>query len=122
MGGRGRPDPKANCTHTQDFSTVAWYGEEYHFNTTQSKCVEKLWAEWEKNPDGRPALHQRTIRDAIGSENADFRLIHVFRQKGEMHPAWGTMIHALGDGRFYLGKPLPAKKKNRRRIPRKRRK
>jgi hypothetical protein len=100
-----KPKDMAKCHHTPDFTTVNWYGEEYHFNETEAKCVALLWAEWEKNPSGKPALHQRKIRDVTGSENPDFRLIHVFRHRNGQHRAWGRMIQTLGRGMFYLGKP-----------------
>jgi len=115
------PSIDAVYTHTDDFSTVCWCGREYHFNRTQAKCIAKLWAEWEKNPSGRMALHQFTIRDAIESESETFRLALVFRNEGKPHPAWGQMIHSLGDGRFYLGKPQPQPKKTAKKAQKKRR-
>ena len=108
------------CHHTSDFSKVTWYGTEYHFNETQAKCVSLLWREWEEDSDGKPTLHQRTIRDNIGSDNADFRLAHVFRLRegGGMHPAWKGMIHGDGKGLFYLAEPtVPVQ---RRKVSRKR--
>ena len=71
----------AECSHTDDFTTVIWYSEEYHFNETQAKCIKALWSEWEGNTEGKPTLHQRTIRDKIKSENPDYRLIQTFRAK-----------------------------------------
>lgn len=108
----GRPP---ECHHTADFSTVTWYGTEHQFNETQAKCIKALWAEWEKNPTGRMGLHQRTIRAEIQSENADFRLIHVFREKEGMHPAWGDMIHKseAKRGMFYLAQPAKATRRGR---------
>jgi len=118
-GGQGAQRIReGKCHHTTDFSTVVWFGEEYHFNETQGKCVEILWAEWEKDPEGKRTVHQRTIRDSISSENADFRLIQVFRTRDGMHRAWGRMIHKLGRGLFYLAKPArptPNKKRPRKR-------
>lgn len=99
---------------TKDFTTVGWYGQEYHFNRTQAGCVKILWLEWQKNPEGKPAVHRTTLRDAVHSDNSDFRLAHVFRG----HPAWRKMIHSLNGGKYYLGKPAgqpktPAKKHRR---------
>jgi len=123
--GAGNRKPTPDCTHTADFSTVTWYGETFHFNEAEAKCIAALWAEWEKNPDGKAALHQKTIRRIIKSENADFRLIHVFRHKAGQHPAWGRMIHALGNGMFYLAKPTSShtgKKRPKKNTPKSRRK
>jgi hypothetical protein len=115
--GEAPPD----CSHTADFSSVTWYGERYEFNETQAKCVAALWPEWEKDPDGKAALHQKTIRYTLKSENADFRLIHVFRHGKKPHPAWGHMIHPLGHGKFCLGKPPAAgKQPSRKTTPRSR--
>jgi len=96
-----------SCSHSKDFTTVTWYGSPYYFNPTQAKCVSLLWAEWCTNPTGKNALHQRTIRDGIESDNSDFRLSQVFRND----PAWDRMIYALGTGRFYLAEPKKRAKK-----------
>ncbi|NLZ05578.1 MAG: hypothetical protein GXY19_10430 [Phycisphaerae bacterium] len=97
---------ESRCEHTEDFASVTWYGSDFQFNPTQARCVGVLWRAWQRLADRAPAVHQRTIRDEIESQNADFRLAHVFRSAGVMHPAWGTMIHSAGGGRFYLDKPV----------------
>ena len=119
--GQGAPPApqKTDCSYTKDFSTVWWYGEEHHFNETEAACIRALWAAWEGNtkPTDKPALHQKTIRTQIKSENSDFRLIHVFRHGKKMNPAWGRMIHRLRPGTFYLSRPTnssPARRQPRR--------
>jgi len=106
-------EEELDVEHSEDFTTVTWYGEKFTFNTTQAQCVALLWAEWKKDPKSNMALHQRTIRDWIQSSNANFRLSHVFRVNGKAHPAWGRMIHGNDQASFYLGKP-PRKKAERR--------
>jgi hypothetical protein len=98
-------DGDAECTHTEDFSSVCWYGESFQFNRTESKCVRLLWEAWSTSPGGHMTLHQDTIRDGIESESETFRLALVFRHRGKPNRAWGRMIHSLGNGRFYLAKP-----------------
>jgi hypothetical protein len=75
---------------------VNWFGEEYTFALgVQSSAVKALWDEWEKSGLG---LHQDTIRNSIDAERDNFRMDKVFRN----HPAFGTMIHNVGDGRYKL--------------------
>lgn len=90
------------CTHSADFSSVVWYGEQYTFNATQARCIEALWAEWKK---GGLGLRELTLKGKIDSANDKYRLAHTFRSNNKMHPAWGVMIHSRGDGYHYLDKP-----------------
>jgi hypothetical protein len=94
-------EPK--CSHSDDYSSVIWYGENYTFNAAQARCVKMLWIEWKKSPGS--GLREKTVGEKIGSESNNYRLVHTFRQNKKMHPAWGTMIHSRGDGSFYLDKP-----------------
>ncbi len=73
-----------------------------------------LWAEWEKDPQAGLGLREKSIGEKIGSSNENYRLAHTFRHKGRRHPAWGTMIHAKGDGFFCLAEPVAAKKPTKR--------
>jgi len=115
-GGR----PVTGCIPTEDFSSVVWYGHEYHFIAKQALCVKLLWAEWEKDPDAELGLREKTIGEKISSASDNYRLLYTFREKGrQMHPAWGQMIHARGDGSFYLAPP-PTKKARKKRTSRKR--
>jgi len=89
--------------HSDDFSSVLWYGETYTFNATQALCVEMLWNAWEQSPG--LGLREANIGEKLKSDNLKFRLVHVFRQKGKLHLCWEKMIHGRGDGSFYLGSP-----------------
>lgn len=77
--------------HSEDFSTVRWYGHNFRFNPTQAKVVELLW---KARSNGTPYLRSRYLIEEAGV-NYD-RLDHVFRiSKTEFHPAWRRMIHIV---------------------------
>ncbi len=106
------------CMHSDDYSSVTWYGQDYQFGATQALCVKLLWAEWEKDATAELGLREKTIGEEIGSANANYRLRHTFRRRdGQMHPAWGRMIHSRGDGSFYLARPQAS---TRRKVQKKR--
>jgi hypothetical protein len=89
-------------THNADFTMVNWFGEEYTFALgLQSSALKALWEEWEKTGLG---LHQDTIRNSIDAERDSFRMDTAFRK----HPAFGTMIQKIGDGKYKLA-PLPGR-------------
>jgi hypothetical protein len=73
--------------HGPDFRSVDWCGREYPFTKAQAACVKVLWEAWE---NGTPEVGNYTILQAAKSEQS--RLQDVFKQRGKMHPAWGTMI------------------------------
>ena len=100
-GTDGAPVDTPEAVHNEDFTMVRWYGTEYTFAVgVQASAVEALWKEWAKT---RLGLHQDTIRKAIDTERDSFRMDTAFRN----HPAWGTMIKRLGDGRYRLATPSP---------------
>ena len=89
--------------HSEDFTSIIWFGIRYEFNKTQAECVKLLWAEWEK---GGLGLSEKTIGDKIGSANNRYRLAHTFRPKeGGSHPTWRTMIQSVRKGIFALRAP-----------------
>lgn len=93
--------------HNADFTMVNWFGTEYQFALgVQSSAVKALWEEWEKSGLG---LSQQTIRGIIDAERDAFRMVHVFRN----HPAWKTMIHGDGKGRYRIVKPKLSKDKTK---------
>jgi hypothetical protein len=114
------------CTHSPDFSSVLWYGQTHVFTASQATAVSLLWAEWEKDPKARLGLREKTIGEKIGSENQRYRLLYTFRQKTRLHSAWGTMVHAQGNGFFFLAppsqscarKPPKSKRRSARKLPR----
>jgi len=90
-------------THSADFTCVNWYGTKYTFALgVQASAVKALWDEWEKSG---MELHQETIRRAVDAERKNFRMDKAFRN----HPAFGTMIQRIGDGRYKLEPPTTAK-------------
>jgi hypothetical protein len=120
--GDGRPGPEreagersaAKCAHSDDFTSVIWYGTHYAFTKTQAQCVHHLWLEWEKG-EGL-SLSEETLAEKVNPHRADhFQISHVFRdhrrdagrgpRKARMHPAWGAMIHTVGKGVFALRRP-----------------
>lgn len=99
-----RPVPR----HSTDFTSVNWFGTRYTFNKgQQAGAVRILWREWEK---GGLSIAQETIAEEIGSEDSSFQLSRLFRirrgkNKGEQHPAWGTMIQSVSKGAYCLCPP-----------------
>ena len=91
--------PKPAATHSEDFTTVDWFGTRYLFGDgLQAKAVGCLWAEHEKGEHG---LSEKTIGEKIGSEASNYRLVSTFRK----HPAWNTMIVKVQQGIYRLKKP-----------------
>jgi len=111
--GAGAADDVKQCRHSDDFTSVVWFGEQYIFTAGhQAGAVRLLWEQWER---GTPTLCQDTIAEDLGAEGA-FRLANVFRERrpvpGRMrrvkyaqHPAWGKMIVSVGRGTFALKEP-----------------
>jgi hypothetical protein len=98
----GKP-PEPEKKHSADFTCVNWYGTEYTFALgVQASAVEALWHEWEMSGLG---VHQSTIGLAMDAEHDNFRLDKTFRN----HPAFGTMIQSIGDGKYKLNPPATAK-------------
>lgn len=91
-------DANPEPSHSPDFRSVNWYGQEFDFTPTQAACVKVLWDAWES---GTSTLGESSILDSAGS--AGSRLRDVFR-KGK-HPAMGRMIHKVGRDSYQLGKP-----------------
>ena len=96
------PNPEIT-EHSEDFTSVIWFGTNYEFNKTQAKCVEILWKEWEK---GKLSLSEKTIGEEIGSSDENYKLKNTFRTKKRnkaggyiMHPAWGKMIVPADTGK-----------------------
>lgn len=106
---------KPGVHHSDDFTSVVWYGTGYYFNRRmQAPSVKALWAQWEKSPG--LGLHATTILESLDSsiERDRFRLSLVFRK----HPAWGTMIVPAGEGAFKLAAPPKKAERTRKRPPR----
>jgi hypothetical protein len=108
-GGGGRPN-ECQARHSEDFSSVYWYGEHYSFSRLQARCVKVLWEAW---TNGTPELHQATILDEAGSLRDQQRLAVIFRP----HSAWRRMIvPGSRKGTFKLqtlsGPPDPSEKQN----------
>jgi hypothetical protein len=97
----------SQAQHSDDFSTVDWYGTRYVFTRRQqAEVVALLWGTKELP---FPALRVGTIRDHLESVADVFRLGEVFRDasKRTKHPAWGTMIQAVAHGVYQLVAPAP---------------
>jgi len=94
-------------THSDDFTSVDWFGTKYTFSKgQQAESVKVLWEAWET---GGHSLSEMTIGEKIASSSDRFRLAHVFRIKGGKvqgtHTAWGTMIQSVEKGIFALRAP-----------------
>lgn len=81
------PTDSLLARHSSDFRSVRWYGVDYCFTEAQAAIVAALWKAWE---NGTPELGARYLL-GIAKLESD-RLPDVFKEKGQYHPAWGTMI------------------------------
>ncbi len=75
------------CRHSPCFSSVLWYGHSFTFTKTQALIVGILW---QAMLDGIPTVRDGVLLDQSGSMAV--RLRDVFKRKGKMHSAWGTLI------------------------------
>lgn len=111
---QGNSDTEAKVprtSHSQDYTSVNWFGTRYAFaKGNQAKVVEVLWAAWEQDEH---SLTQETIGAEIGSSANRFEMRKTFRRKNthgryEPHPAWGTMIQEDSKGCYRLVGPTPS--------------
>jgi hypothetical protein len=92
--------------HSDDFTTVSWYGTKHIFTKTQAACVRILWGNWER---GTPEVRGENIlrvKEVDAGPSQTFA--KVFRVPGgKQHAAWGTMIvqSPLGKGIYMLKPP-----------------
>lgn len=99
--------PKAT-SHSNDFSSVQWFGIHYTFSKgLQAECIKVLWEAWGQ---GGHSLSEQTIADKTGSANDRFRIFHVFNPTDrdgnrKPHPAWKKMIQPAGKGQYRLVAP-----------------
>ncbi len=71
-------------SHSDDFRSVTYHGQEYTFTRNQAAAIRLLWQQ-----EGGE-LGQDYILAEI--ESLASRLRDVFKQKNGVHPAWGTLI------------------------------
>jgi hypothetical protein len=81
--------------HSEDFTSVHWFGADYLFTKAQAAVVKKLWEAW---ANGTPGLKSETLCE-------ERRLIDIFKPGGKLHPAWGTMIVQQAKGVYALREP-----------------
>lgn len=74
-------------SHSEDYRSVLWFGEQHTFTPNQAACVKILWEHWEQ---GTPDVGNATILDT--ADVSGNRLDLVFRGRKGYHTAWGTMI------------------------------
>lgn len=93
-------------SHSDDFTSVNWFGTKYSFSKgAQALAVKALWEAWEK---GGHSLTQETIAERVESSSTRFELAKVFRHRNRSrrgyvpHPAWGTMITSDRRGIYRL--------------------
>lgn len=79
--------PHGDYGHSTDFHSVRWYGQRHTFTHEQAAVVKLLWKAWR---NGTPDLSQEHLLEQSKSEGR--RLRDIFKQRDEMHAAWGTMI------------------------------
>lgn len=83
-----RPDgdlPPAR--HSADFTSVYWYGDNYHFTEKQAMAVSEWWTAWKNRT---PALRDETVITEIGLQVKDKR--QAIRDLFKGHSSYGNMI------------------------------
>ncbi len=70
-------------THSPDYRSVRWDGEDYHFTANQAACVQQLWEAWE---NGTPDVGDETLLATAGADSK--RLRDVFKD----NEVWGKVI------------------------------
>jgi hypothetical protein len=101
----------SDCRHSDDFTSVVWFGKHYTFTKgQQAHSIELMWGEWEL---GLASLSQEKIAESIGAGDS-FSLRKVFRSRTmdgqyKPHPAWRTMIRSVTKGTYGLYPPKPTK-------------
>lgn len=94
------PKPRASVCHSEDFTSVDWFGQLHQFaKGRQAETVKALWREFEKRPGF--GLSEKTIGAMVDSQADNFRLEHVFRG----HPTWRQFIRPIAKGVFALVTP-----------------
>lgn len=81
--------PLSPTRHSQDFRSVHWYGTDYSFTDAQAAIVRLLWEAWE---NGTPDVGHRSLLET--AKLSSDRLPDVFKEKGQYHSAWGSMIQS----------------------------
>lgn len=95
LNARRADETTRDCSHSDDFRSVQWFGTPYSFTQNQAILVQKLWANWEQ---GTPDISGVTLTDpdVINQSRVDL----VFRA----NDAWGTMLgpgNTRGSYRLY---------------------
>lgn len=81
-------DTRPAARHSQDFSSVHWFGTDYTFTAMQADAVSEWWAAWKH---GTPDVRDTTILTEVGAKSKKKASLHNILSG---HPAWGTMIIA----------------------------
>lgn len=93
---RSQRSARPACSHSPDFRSANWFGQDYSFSGPQAAAVRLLWQAWE---DGAPDVGQETLLEAAGTNGS--RLRDVFKD----HPAWGSLIVTVSRGTYRLAEP-----------------
>jgi hypothetical protein len=102
------PPADSTATHSDDYTSVDWFGVGYRFTKgQQAESVRVLWEAWQNKT---PTLSEKTIGEKIGSSGDNFQLAKVFRKKKKrggyaLHEAWGKMIVRSAKGTYQLATP-----------------
>lgn len=70
-------------------------GQSFTFTNKESQAVEFM------HKNGKP-MHQDEIMAHISPYSNQNKLSSIFRSKGKMNPAWGTVIIGIGNGYYKL--------------------
>ncbi|MCD4728170.1 MAG: hypothetical protein K8R46_10940 [Pirellulales bacterium] len=102
------------CRYAPGFRSVHWHGVDYSFTQNQAACIKELWTAWE---NGTPELDGLTVVTA--ADVAQARLVDVFKAKGGMHSAWGSLVVSGTTKGAYRLADGPIAEKGRKKVSRK---
>lgn len=110
---QGKRASLTSPSHSDDFTSLNWFGHHYIFSKgQQAEAIKLLYQAWKMGGHG---LSQETIKERVGSGATRSDLSKVFRKKRaegkgyEPHPAWGTLIQSVSRGVYRLVEPESAK-------------
>jgi hypothetical protein len=82
--------------HSDDFTSVQWFGTPYSFTPLRAKIVRVLWQHWEA---GTPIVGARYLANVGCGETQ--KISDILKDD----PAYGTMIQTDGSGKYWLQPP-----------------
>lgn len=91
-----------SALHTEDFTSITWFGIGYSFTKSQAPIIKILWEVWEESEG---CLAQETIGQKLFPEDDGIGDRFRLRDKFRNHVAWGILIQEFRKGTYGLVRP-----------------